>query len=109
MAVKACLPLNRIQLPLSSFLFSFAPLGGLLSRMTNLCIPEKDLFDDALLAATSCFNNHQRQDNDNIIIPSRGNIIPRNKESSLERGISTYEAKKQPLGEFNAKLTDHMV
>jgi hypothetical protein len=52
---------------LSSFWFSLAPLGGLPSRITKLCILINGLFDDAPLpAARNGLNSHQRRDTNNI-------------------------------------------
>jgi hypothetical protein len=56
LGVKACLPLNR-KFPLSSSCLSLAPLDGLPSRITNLCIFAKSLFDDALPAARNGWNS----------------------------------------------------
>jgi hypothetical protein len=50
LGVKACLPLNQ-KFPFSSSCLSLAPLDGLPSRATNLCIFAKSLFDHALPAA----------------------------------------------------------
>ena len=100
---------TQSKISLSSSWFSVpCPLGGLPSRITNLCIPGKNLSDDALPAATSGFNNH---DTDNIYpLGEFGDILSRGmKNTSLERGISTYEAEKQRLGKFNDKLIDHKV
>jgi hypothetical protein len=82
------------------FLVVPCPHGWFAQQSNYLCIPEKDLFDDALSAVKSGFNNYQRGDTVNILpFEEFGKILPGGiKNTSLERGISTYDAEKQGVG-----------
>ena len=64
LAVKACMLTTQPKVCFVQFLVVPCPLGWFSSRITNLCIFAKSLFDDALPATRNGLNSHQRRDTD---------------------------------------------